>query len=96
MEKPRSHTSSQAQWKPSDTLHYFVLVPIKVDTICCQEPGDTLQKGNPPLLHPVPTGFKCFWMYIMLLQEELHCQMAVRSVNPLLPPSRRFSTHFPY
>ena len=51
MEKPRSHTSSQAQWKPSDMLHYFVLVPIKADTTCCQEHGDTLQKGNPPLLH---------------------------------------------
>lgn len=81
MEKLRSHTSSEAQWKPSDTLHYVVLVPIKADTICCQELCDTLQKGNPPLLHPLPTGFKCFWMYIMLLQEVLYCQMTVQRLD---------------
>lgn len=33
---PHSHTRSPAQWKPSDTLHYVTLVPIKVDTISCQ------------------------------------------------------------
>lgn len=60
MEKPRSHSSSQAQWKPSDTLHYFMLVPIKPDTICCQEHSDTLQKGNPTLLHPLPRGVSLF------------------------------------
>lgn len=82
MEKPRSHTSSQAQWKISDTLHYVVLVPIKADTICCQEHGDTLQKGNPPRLHPLPMGFKCFWMYIIiLLQGDLYCQVAVQTLH---------------
>lgn len=81
MKKPRSHTSSQAQWKPSDTLHYIVLVPIKADTICCQEPGDTLQKGNPPLQHPLPRGFQCFWMYIMLLQEDLYCQTEIQRLD---------------
>ena len=70
MEKPRSCSSSQAQWKPSDTLHYVVLVPIKADTICCQEPSDTLQRGNPPLLHLLPTGFKCFWMYIYVVTRR--------------------------
>lgn len=72
MEKPRSHTSSQAQWKPSDTLHYVVLVPIKADTICCQEHGDALQKGNPPLQHPLPRGFKCFWMYILCCYKKIY------------------------
>ncbi|KAF0041999.1 hypothetical protein F2P81_005531 [Scophthalmus maximus] len=53
MEKPGSRTSSQAQWKPSDTLHYIVLVPIKGDTIRCQEPGDTLQRGRCKVRVPV-------------------------------------------
>lgn len=35
-EIPRSRTRSPAQWKPSDTLHYVTLVPIKADTISCQ------------------------------------------------------------
>lgn len=88
MKKPRSHTSSQAQWKPSDKLHYIVLVPIKADTICCQEHGDTLQKGNPPLQHPLPRGFKCFWMYIMLLQEDLFCQMELQRLELQRCPCR--------
>lgn len=78
MEKPPSHRSSQARWKPPDTLHYFVLVPIKADTICCQECSDALQSSNPPLLHLLPAGVKCFWMYIMLLHRDLYCQFAAQ------------------
>lgn len=60
MKKLGQRTSSQPHWKPSDTLHYIVLVPIKADTIFCQKNSDTLQKRNPPLLHPLPRGDSVF------------------------------------
>lgn len=60
MKKPRSHTSSQAQWKPSDTLHYIMLVPIKADTICCQSMVIPCRKVTYPCNTRCPGGLSVF------------------------------------
>lgn len=71
MKKPRSHTSSQAQWKPSDTLHYVMLVPIKADTICCQSMVIPCRKVTYPCNTRCPGGLSVFGC-ILCCYKKIH------------------------
>lgn len=64
-ETPYSHTRSPAQWKPSDTLHYVTLVPIKGDTTPCQRAVIASGKGKLLRRQQPPAAFQRFGVCLL-------------------------------
>lgn len=73
---PLRHSGSHLTRSITLCLFQLKLTPFAVKSMVI--PG---RKVTHPCYTRCPRGFKCFWMYIMLLQEDLYCQMVIQRLD---------------